>query len=288
MRRTLCSALAVTVASAVTAGASGAAGISGGSAVPAVTMAATTDGGTTAPGTNTGPPYNFTTELKGQFGTPPLKNQAMLTRTKLGYRLWSGQQDNRLILTRVDRGLRFVDRGTDRFKKLAPACQRKRVKVGIAAVCRVPGDVTVRRPLLIEVWPRLGNDFTDSSALPATFAVTMLGDKGRDVAHFGAGPDFFNGFSGHDHVWGGAGNDWIRPGDESDAVRAGAGSDDVVSVGGADVLRGQRGHDQLWGGDGNDRIRGQAGADFLLCGNGRDRFGADGSDRVAQSCEVRS
>ena len=95
--------------------------------------------------------------------------------------------------------------------------------VGIAAVCRVPAGISATAPLLLEVWPRLGDDYVDGSSLPDTFAMTVLSDAGHDVALFGAGPDFFNGFTGRDQVWGGAGNDWIRTGQEADLVWGGDG-----------------------------------------------------------------
>lgn len=266
LRRIVCPAVAVLVAAAMAA----TVGTAAGSEAP--------------PGSHTGPPYNFTTELMGEYADVALKNSAMLTRTKHGYRFHSGQQNSHLVVTRVDRGLRFVDRGTRSFKKLSPACHRKKVR-GIAAVCRVPGSISVRRPLLVEVWPRLGNDYTDASSLTARFAVTVLGDKGRDVARFGAGPDFFNGFSGRDRVSGGAGNDWIRPGIGNDALNGGSGNDDIVAVDGRDTVRGGKGKDRLWAGDGDDRLRGGAGADLVLCGNGRDLAKVDARDRVARNCE---
>ena len=268
LRRTVCPALAVLVAAAMTA----------------VTVG-TADGSEAPPGSDAGPPYDFVTELTGQFVTIPLKDTGMLTRTEHGYRFRTGQQDSHLVVTVVDGGLRFVDTGTKTFKKLSPACQRKKARVGIAAVCRVPGSISVRLPLLVEVWPRLGNDFTDTSTLPATFAVTVLGDKGHDVARFGAGPDFFNGFSGRDLVWGGAGNDWIRAGLGNDAVGGGPGNDDIVAVEGRDTIRGGDGDDRLWGGDGDDRLWGGAGADFVVCGAGRDSAKVDAGDRVLQNCE---
>ncbi len=268
LRRIVCPALAVLVAAAMAA----------------VTVG--TAAGDDAPaGSNAGPPYNFTTELKGKYAGLGLKDTVRLTRSERGYRFHTGQQDNHLVVTRVDGGLRFADTGTKSFKNLSPACQRKKVRVGIAAVCRVPGSISVRRPLLVEVWPRLGNDYTNASTLPATFAVTVLGDKGHDVARFGAGPDFFNGFSGRDKIWGGAGNDWIRPGLGNDGVEGGSGNDDIVAVEGRDTVRGGSGADRLWAGDGDDRLRGGAGADLVLCGNGRDRAKVDGRDRVSRTCE---
>lgn len=267
-RRIVAPAIAVLVAAAMAAANAGSANGTGGPA-----------------GANAGPPYNFVTELKGQLGTPPLKNQAMLIKTTHGYRYWTGQQNNHVVVKRVPGGLRFADTRTDRFKRRTPACDRKPMPGGIAAVCRIPSDISVARPLLVEVWPRLGDDYLNSSSLSALFAVTMLGDKGRDVARFGAGPDFFNGFSSRDRVWGGGGNDWIRPGLGNDSVVGGAGNDDIVAVEGRDTIFGGSGADRLWGGDGDDRLRAGAGVDFLLCGNGRDRATGGALDRLARNCE---
>ena len=179
LRRTVSAALAILVAAAI-------------SAVPVQTAGGSED----PPGTNSGPPYTFTTELVGQFGFLPLRNKGQLTRTEHGYRFRTGNQRDHLVVSRVDGKLRFVDTGNvDSWRKLSPACHRQRVRVGIAAVCPVPSTITVRRPLLIELWPRGGDDFTDTSTLPATFATTVLSDFGDDVSHFGAGPDFFNGSS---------------------------------------------------------------------------------------------
>lgn len=237
------------------------------------------------PGSNAGPPYDFVTELMGQFVVIPLKDTAMLTKSEYGYRFRTGQQDSHLVVTRVVGGLRFVDTGTKSFKKLTNGCKRAKVKVGIAAVCRVPGSISAQLPMLIEVWPRLGNDFTDTSTLPAEFAVTVLGDEGNDVARFGAGFDFFNGHSGRDLIWGGAGNDWIRAGLGNDGVKGGRGNDDLVAMQDDDNVRGGRGNDRVGGDDGKDRLWGDVGADFILCGNGRDTVKADTRDRVLNNCE---
>lgn len=243
------------------------------------------DGVAARPGSNAGPPYDFRTEIMGGGVVIPLKDKAMLTRTRHGYRFRTGRQHSHLVITRVNAGLRLVDTGTKSFRRLSPACRRARVRVGIAAVCRVPRSISVRRPLLVEVWPRLGNDFTDASTLPATFAVTVLSDAGHDIARFGAGPDFFNGHSGRDHVWGGAGNDWLRAGLGNDAIEGGPGNDDLVAMQGRDTVHGRRGDDRVDGGDGEDRLSGDAGADLVLCGTGRDSATVDAHDRVLEDCE---
>jgi hypothetical protein len=239
-----------------------------------------------APGAHSGPPYKFTTQLTGQFAFIPLKNIGMLTQTEHGYRFRTGQQNSHLLVTRTKEGLRFVDTGTRSLKKLSPACRRLKVSVGVAAVCHVPAGISVRHPLLIEVWPRLGSDFTDTSTLPAAFDAAVLADGGNDVARLGAGWDFFNGHSGRDRVWGGAGNDWIRSGLGNDTVEGGPGNDDLIAMEGNDNVRGGPGNDRIGGDDGNDRLSGDAGANFVLCGHGRDNVKADAADRVFHDCEA--
>lgn len=235
------------------------------------------------PGT-AGPPYSYTTELMGGSALLPLPDQAALTRTKHGYRFRAGQQDSDLEITLVDGGLRFADTGTGRFRRLAPACREEQVKTGIAAVCPVVQGVTAARPVLVEFWPRLGDDRLDASTLPETVAVTMLGDAGDDLARFGAGPDFFNGHTGVDQVWGGGGNDWIRTGKDDDLAWGGAGDDQLVGTDGRDTFYGEDGDDLLGGGGGNDTFDGGPGADLVRCEGGVDTVQADGPDRL-RSCE---
>jgi len=236
------------------------------------------------PGT-AGPPYPYETALMGGYTLLPLPDQAALTRTEHGYLFRAGQQDTHLTVTLTADGLRFADTGTADFKRLAGSCVDEKVKVGIAATCAVPAGVSVSAPLLLEVWPRLGDDHVDGSTLPATVAMTVLGDAGHDTAHFGAGPDFFNGFTGRDRVWGGDGNDWIRTGQGPDRVWGGAGDDQLVATDGRDVLYGEAGDDLLGGGAGDDRLDGGAGADRLKCDGGQDTATTDGADRL-RFCEV--
>lgn len=243
------------------------------------------DGASGKPGSNAGPPYQFQTELMNEFPNVSLKNQVALTKTSLGYRFWSGQQNSRLTVTLVNGRLRFHDKGTRSFKRLTSACRRVNVRVGVAASCRVPNYISAQRPLLLEIWPRLGDDYTNTSTLPASFAVSMLGDKGNDVARFGAGWDFFNGFSGRDRVWGSAGNDWIRAGIGNDVVYGGPGDDDLLGMDGSDRIRGGGGDDRLGGDAGADRLQADAGSDWVLCGTGADYAAADGLDRIFPDCE---
>ena len=166
LRRTVGTALAVLATTAMLAGTTGSAAAS-----------------EPPPGTNAGPPYTFKTELinYGAHGAT-LKDSGWLTREKHGYKLWTGQQDSHLVVTVVDGRLRFADRGTKRWTNLPKSCHRQKVRTGIAAVCRIPSTISTRRPLLIEVWPRLGNDFTDTSSLSARFAVTGASPRRGPIA----------------------------------------------------------------------------------------------------------
>jgi serralysin len=263
-RRTLRRALAVLVGSAVIAGAAGS------------QLGAQGE-------LRAGPPYDFTTEIMTK-DVVPLKDAAMIRRTVHGYVYMSGQQHNRLTVTMVDGRLRFVDTGTARWKGLPLACRKQAVKVGVAAVCRMPEGVSTRRPLLLEVWPRLGDDFVDGSSLPATVAMSVLGDAGNDVVRLGAGPDFFNGAFGNDRVWGGAGNDWLRTGKGNDRIWGGPGNDELVGVDGRDVIHGGAGNDRLIGLEGDDRLFAGPGRDLVLCGAGVDSARVDSEDTV-RDCE---
>lgn len=241
------------------------------------------------PGT-AGPPYPYATALMGEeLGRPlvPLVDKAMITRSPHGYLYRAGQQDSRLTVTVVDGRMRFVDTGTRAFRRVARGCRTQRVRRGVAAVCRVPRWASSARPLLLEVWPRLGHDYVDVSTLPATFAVTVLGDGGHETVRLGAGPDFFNGHTGRDRVSGGAGNDWIRSGDDDDAVSGGDHDDQLVGMDGDDVLHGDAGDDRLAGMAGQDSLDGGEGRDFLLCDIGVDNVLTDLLDRLL-GCEHAS
>ena len=217
-----------------------------------------------------GPTKRYVTVLKGQFTFIPLKNQAMISRSTSGYVYRAGQQDSRLTVTRTKRGLRFHDAGTRRWHALAKPCRKARARVGVAAVCTVPRWAARRNALLLQVWPRLGNDFVDASDLGNRVDVTVLGDAGRDVALLGEGDDFFNGAMGRDRARGGGGSDWLRAGAAAEVLRGGRGHDRVVGVGGNDFVGGGRGSDRVEGGPGRDRVHSGRGRDRLSCGDGRD------------------
>ena len=231
-----------------------------------------------------GPRCSYDKILNGQYTLIPLKNQAMITREKCGYRFRAGQQDSHLVVTVVDDGLRFHDRGTRQWKSIPRACRRAAAARGVAAVCPVPRDTARRNPLLIEIWPRLGDDYVDTSALPARFQVAALVDAGRDVVHLGAGHDFVNGAFDTDRVSGGGGNDWIRTGEGSEVLRGGRGHDRLVAGDGGDVVTGGRGDDSVEGGSGGDRLYTGDGTDRALCGDGRDRATVRRGDRT-HACE---
>ncbi len=237
------------------------------------------------PGT-AGPPYDYATALMGNGDAlVSLPDQAMITKTKHGFLFRAGQQDSHLVVTLTDDGMRFEDTGTARWKKVARICRRETVAVGVAASCPVPDGLTAAAPLLLEVWPRLGDDYVDASSLPDTVAMTVLSDAGDDITMFGAGPDFFNGFTGVDQVWGGGGNDWIRTGQDDDLVWGGPGDDQIVGTDGKDTLYGEDGDDLLGGGTGNDQLDGGSGSDLLRCEAGSDLAWTDGADRL-RACET--
>jgi len=212
-----------------------------------------------------------------------------LELSRHGYRFRAGQRDSHLTVTVTARGqLKFVDTGTKSFKHLAGVCKRHKPPTGIVAVCPIPAGISADQPLLIEVWPRLGDDYVDTSSLPDTYAVTVLGDAGREVVKFGAGWDFFNGHTGRDVVTGGDGNDWIRGGRDNDLVHGDGGNDQIIdqAAGGNDVFFGGPGDDRLGGNSGIDRLVGGPGYDFVLCGDGIDAVISDGNDRFRGDCEA--
>jgi hypothetical protein len=231
-----------------------------------------------------GPRCSYDTVLNGQYKLIPLKNQAMISRERCGYRFRAGQQDSRLTVTSVKGGLRFHDRGTREWRSIPRACRRVPGVKGVAAVCPVPRDTSTRNPMLIEIWPRLGDDHVNTSDLPARFQVAALVDDGHDVVHLGAGNDFVNGAFDPDRVTGGSGNDWIRTGKGGDLIKGGPGHDRVVGVEGADVVGGGTGNDSVEGGPGADHVYTGDGADRALCGDGRDVATVRRGD-TTRSCE---
>lgn len=210
---------------------------------------------------------------------------ATISKTKKGYYYDAGQQDSHLVLTRVNGGVRYADTHTDVLRSKPNACHKKRARVGIVVVCRVPGTVNARHPMTLRIFTRLGGDYIDSSKLSAAFELYMLADAGFDIVRAGAGDDFVNGAKGGDRMRGGAGNDWIRTGEGDDTISGGAGRDQLVGVDGRDRIHGGNGNDRVGGGPGNDRLFAGEGTDFVLCGTGRDNVHAQRADRIMADCE---
>ena len=227
----------------------------------------------------------YDTVLRGQYTLIPLKNQAMLTQERCGYRFRAGQQDSHLTVTESDGGLRFHDTGTASWKSIEAPCKRLGVAQGVAAWCPVPGGTSPSNPMLLEIWPRLGNDYIDASTLPAKFQIAALVDAGRDVVFGGAGDDFVNGAFGKDKIRGGNGDDWLRSGGHADNVKGGAGDDKIVTQGGPDKVDGGPGRDSIYSGGGGDVVTsGDSEYDLANCGAGRDQIVSDPGDK-RRRCE---
>lgn len=176
----------------------------------------------------------------------PMKDQAEIVRTDYGYRITAGQQNSHLTISVVDGRLLVADTGTREWNSLARACDSVRVPVGVAATCRVPGTTSAADPTLLEVHPRLGNDYVSGATLPAVFEMAVLADEGRDVVHGGAGNDFINAAQDADTVRGGAGNDWMRGGEAGDVMRGNRDNDYMVGQDGDDIMRGGTGVNRIF------------------------------------------
>ncbi|WP_183096274.1 hypothetical protein, partial [Nocardioides stalactiti] len=150
----------------------------------------------------------------GDAGVSDLGGQAIIRYSKFGPVYISGQHDQHLTVKYVEsrQSIRFRDTRTGSFKGGLPdRCVREQVRKGVSAVCKIPPRFRDGR-MFIQIWPRLGNDFTDGSSLPAKFRMWVLTDAGNDVTLLGDGADFVNGAKGNDRIRGGAGNDWLRGG----------------------------------------------------------------------------
>ena len=238
----------------------------------------------TSPYTGTGPYWPYVQEIL-IGGVVPMKNQAIINYTDHGYLFRAGQQHTNLTVTQVGDRLHFVDEGTASWKWLPSACTRLTVSTGVGASCPVPADASLSRPMLLEVWPRLGNDTVDTTALSALVDVSFLGDRGNDVARFGAGDDFFNGAQDADKAYGGAGRDWLRTGLADDFIDGGDDGDAIVGVAENDTMYGGSGDDRIMGLKGNDHLYAGEGRDMVLCGAGTDRGWAKTTDK-ATYCET--
>lgn len=239
----------------------------------------------TSPYVGTGPARPYVQQIP-IGGVVPLKNQAMINRTDHGLLFRGGQQNNDLTITQAGDKLRFVDTATLSWKYLDPACSPVSVPKGIGAVCSIAPKFTPDAlPMLIEVWPRLGNDSVDSRTLPALYDLSFLGDRGDDTAFTGDGDDFVNGAQENDRASGGAGRDWIRGNIGDDWIDGGADADHLVGVDGNDIVYGGSGNDFVAGSGGHDQLFAGEGTDKLACAAGQDRAEAKSTDKLV-GCET--
>jgi len=164
----------------------------------------------------------------GDAGVSDMGGSAIIQYSKYGPVYISGKHDQHLTVKWVEsrHSIRFRDTRTGRFKSLPDRCVREQVEVGISAVCKVPPRFDSER-MFIQVWPRLGNDYTNGSTLPSRFRLWVLTDAGNDVVYAGDGADFVNGAKGNDRIYGGSGHDWLRGGPGADTIVGGSGSDRV-------------------------------------------------------------
>lgn len=172
-----------------------------------------------------------------------VRHQAKVIRTAYGYRFIAAEQNTHLRLSLTNGRLRFRDTHVASWKSLPRTCTRLRVSPGVGASCRVPGDHGAANRTLLEVRPRLGNDYVDGRGLPATFEMAVLGDAGRDTLFGGRGNDYLGGATDNDRTIGGAGRDWIRGGSGRDRLMGGAESDWINGLSGRDMIRGGSGRD---------------------------------------------
>jgi hypothetical protein len=167
----------------------------------------------------------------GDAGVHDMGGAAIIRYSKFGPVYISGQHNQHLRITFVEglHSLRFRDTRTGHFKIALPdRCHREQVRVGISAVCKIPPRFNKQR-MYVQVWPRLGTDYTDGRTLPSRFRLWVLTDAGNDTVYGGHGADFVNGAKGNDHIFGGAGRDWLRGGPGADHIVGGAGKDRVAT-----------------------------------------------------------
>ena len=214
---------------------------------PVLTGVALTPAATATQPSGYGPSSPFIEALLPSHGpVEPMKDQSKIIETTDGYRLTSGQQDNHIRITEDGRTVRFRDTATRSWNSLPDSCTKLQVKRGISAVCTVPNGTSVANPLLLEVHPRLGDDFTNGRKLSAAFQLAVLCDAGNDTVFGGRGDDFVNGAHDPDVIRGGAGNDWIRGGTGDDRLSGGAGNDYIVGQDGTNTISGGAGVNRIF------------------------------------------
>jgi serralysin len=228
-----------------------------------------------------GPSKPFIDKIMPWHGpVEPMKDQARIDRTDYGYRYTTGQQDNHLTITEVTGGIQFSDTATKELKALPKGCEAGQVTVGVVVTCEVPATTSAVDPMLIEVHPRLGDDYVDGRTLSARFDMSVLGDAGAERIWTGAGNDFVNGAFDRDIVRGGDGNDWLRTGTENDDVYGGPGNDWLVGAEHHDRVFGRAGDDRVGGGKGDDLLYTGRGVDLAAGDTGSDTAYIDGDDRA--------
>lgn len=193
-----------------------------------------------------GPSNPFDDAIKPDDGPQEsVRHQAKVIRTAYGYRYLAAEQDTHLRLKVVDGRLRFRDTHVASWKSLPRTCRRQRVSPGISASCRIPDSASLADPLLIDVQPRLGDDYVDGRGLPAKFEMAVLCDGGNDTVFGGRGNDYLGGAMDRDRLSGGRGKDWIRGGDGRDRIWGGRHDDWLQGLAGRDVIRGGGGDDHV-------------------------------------------
>jgi hypothetical protein len=209
-----------------------------------------------------------------------------LDRTADGYKFRGASRfGSHLVITHEEGRLVFVDGNADELLGVPEGCEQVEVETGLGVSCPVPEELSAADPLPIEVLPRLGDDYIDSSSLGAQFRLYVLADAGHDTVRLGAGRDFVNGALGDDQVWGGGGHDWIRTGPGNDVIYGQGGPDKLVGVENSDEIHGGMGSDIVDGGPGPDSLWTGDGRDLARCGGGLDHADVDDRDRHSE-CEV--
>jgi hypothetical protein len=166
----------------------------------------------------------------GDANVNGIGHQAVIRYSKFGPVYITGKHNQHLRVTHVEKlnSIRFRDTRTDRVKGGVPdRCHKEKVKKGISVVCKIPPRFAKQR-MFIQVWPRLGHDYTDGRTLPKRFRLWVLTDAGNDITYGGAGNDFVNGAKGNDRAYGGGGRDWLRGGPGADRLVGGTGHDRIA------------------------------------------------------------
>ncbi len=164
----------------------------------------------------------------GDAGVSNIGGQAIIRMSRFGYVYISGKHNSHLTIKYVKSRdiLRYRDTRTPQVRSMPKQCDREKVKTGISVVCPITKKFEEQR-MFVQVWPRLGHDFTDGRTLPSRFRMWVLTDAGNDVVYGGAGNDFVNGAKGNDRIYGGAGRDWLRGGPGADRITGGPGRDRI-------------------------------------------------------------